>query len=84
MLPKKMIINFSSKIYSKIFYRFILVFMLFKTSNIMANLIVANNSNYTNYLNALVQGDTLYLRQGVYDNNLKLNGLNNLFFLINN
>lgn len=71
-----MIINFSFKIYSKIFYRFILVFMLFKTSNIMANLIVANNSNYTNYLNALVPGDTLYLRQGVYDNNLKLNGLN--------
>ena len=61
---------------TKIFYLFIFIFMLLNISNLMANLIEVNNSNYTNYLNVLVAGDTLYLKQGIYNNNLKLNGLN--------
>jgi len=60
----------------KPFYFFILVVLLFRASDIKANLIVANSSNYTTFLNTLVAGDTLYLTEGTYDNNLKLINLN--------
>jgi hypothetical protein len=44
-------------------------------NNCGANLITANSSNYTSYLNTLVAGDTLYLTAGTYSNNLTLNNL---------
>jgi hypothetical protein len=39
-------------------------------------MIVANATNYSSYLNILVEGDTLYLEPGNYTNNLKLIGRN--------
>ncbi|HMT36174.1 MAG TPA: hypothetical protein PKC41_09960, partial [Chitinophagaceae bacterium] len=41
-----------------------------------ANLINANTSNYTTYLNSLVANDTLKLAPGIYTNPLALNGIN--------
>jgi len=41
-----------------------------------ANLINANTSNYTTYLNSLVANDTLKLAPGIYTNHLTLNGIN--------
>ncbi len=61
-------------------FAFITILLSFQSVNILkANLINANPTNYTNYLNTLVAGDTLFLSSGNYTNNLKLIGRNGTF-----
>lgn len=51
-------------------------FILLATFQLNAKLIPVNPSNYNAFLNSLMPGDTLLLLSGVYNNNLKLVGLN--------
>ncbi len=56
----------------------VLVIMFLSSVKANAKFIVANSSNYTTFLTALVSGDTLYLSAGIYKNSLTLNGVNGI------
>ena len=57
-------------------YYLIFIFLLLGQVVSYGKYITANSFNYSSYLSGLSAGDTLYLSQGIYTNNLTLNGIN--------